>query len=122
MRKILKKQDIGKKCEDLACEYLRNNGYEILERNFSCKLGEIDIIAKNQEYIVFIEVKTRSSICYGKPSEAVDDIKKKHIYRVAKFYIQKHNLENEFFRFDVIEVYLSKDKYKINLIKQIDIK
>ena len=54
MSEILKKQDIGKKGEDLACEYLKDNGYEILERNFSCKLGEIEIIAKNQEYIVFI--------------------------------------------------------------------
>lgn len=62
--------------EDLASNYLENIGYKIIERNFLCKQGEIDIIAKDKDEYVFIEVKTRSNRCYGRPSEAVNKLKK----------------------------------------------
>ena len=107
--------------EDLASNYLENIGYKILERNFLCKQGEIDIIAKDNDEYVFIEVKTRSNCCFGRPSEAVNDFKKKHILKSTKYYLYLHNLEEKFIRFDVIEVYLFNHKYKINHLKQVDI-
>lgn len=116
---MYKQHEIGKLGEDLAIKYLINNNYSIIEKNFMCKQGEIDIIAFGENYLVFIEVKTRSNLSYGKPSDSVNNIKQKHMYKSAKYYICLHNLEDYFIRFDVIEVYLYQKKYKINHIKQI---
>ena len=82
------KQTVGEKGEKRACKYLELKGYKILERNYRCKLGEIDIIAedKNKD-IVFVEVKTRSSLKYGAPSEAVNQYKQIHIKKVASYII-----------------------------------
>lgn len=107
--------------EDISATYLKQLGYEILERNFSCRQGEIDIIAKDKDEYVFIEVKTRSSLCYGKPREAVDNYKQKHIYKTTKYYLHINNLEKVFVRFDVIEVYLEEKKYKLKHLKGVDI-
>jgi putative endonuclease len=104
----------GKLGEDIALNYLINNNANILETNYRIKSGEIDIIAKIDEEIVFIEVKSRSDIKFGYPSEAVDNKKIRKIINTAKYYILKHNLNNISIRFDVIEIYL-KDK-KINHI------
>ena len=104
----------GKLGEDIALNYLINNNANILETNYRIKSGEIDIIAKIDEEIVFIEVKSRSDIKFGYPSEAVDHKKIRKIVNTAKYYILKHNLNNISIRFDVIEIYL-KDK-KINHI------
>lgn len=115
------KQAIGKKGEEIATKYLQSQGYQIVERNFSCKQGEIDIIGyepKAKEY-VFIEVKTRTNIHYGMPSEAVNSNKQKHIWKATKYYLYSHHLENQYIRFDVIEVYQKKDQFYINHIKQI---
>lgn len=113
------KTELGTKGEDIACKYLANQGYIIQKRNFKCKSGEIDIIAKEKNEIVFIEVKTRTSKKYGNPSEAVTETKQKHIKKATEFYIYKHNLENNFIRFDVIEVYLKGKIFCINHIKNI---
>ena len=113
------KHKIGNLGEEIATDYLKCIGYQIIERNFYCKQGEIDIIAKDKKEIVFVEVKTRTNIVYGKPVEAVDMNKQKHIYNSAKYYLYKHSLENIFVRFDVLEVYLSNKKVKVNHIKQV---
>ena len=109
----------GKLGENLACTYLKNNGYRIIERNFEAKQGEIDIIAIDKEELVFIEVKTRTNIHYGKPVEAVDNKKQKHFIKTVEYYLYSRNLENEFVRIDVIEIYLYNHKYRVNHIKQI---
>ena len=109
---------LGNEGEEEATQYLIKNGYKIIERNFLCKRGEIDIIAKDGDTIVFIEVKTRKSIKYGTPAEAVDEIKQKHIYKAAEYYLYSRNLENEYVRIDVIEVYYKNDSFKINHIKK----
>ena len=111
------KRLVGKLGEDKACEFLINKGYTIIERNFRCKLGEIDIIAKKNKELIFLEVKTRRSFQYGMPSEAVNKIKKQHICEVAKFYILKNKISNKIIRFDVIEIKLGRDCF-INHIKQ----
>lgn len=73
------KQETGKTGEDISTEYLEKNGYQIIERNFRCNQGEIDIIAIQKNEIIFIEVKTRSNAHYGLPAEAVNIPKKKHL-------------------------------------------
>ena len=115
---MYKRHETGKIGEDISVKYLEQIGYTIIERNFECKQGEIDIIAKDKNEYVFIEVKTRSSASYGKPKEAVDTTKKKHIYRSAEYYVYSKYLENEPIRIDVIEVYKKKEKYILNHIKQ----
>lgn len=109
----------GRTGENIATRYLQNIGYEVIERNFSCRQGEIDIIAKDHNEIVFVEVKTRSNLLYGKPAEAVTQTKKNHIEKVAQYYLYIKKLEKEYIRIDVIEIYVNKNQYKINHIKQI---
>ena len=113
------RHEIGKIGEDLAVKFLENSGYKIIERNFECRQGEIDIIALDKDELTFIEVKTRTNIKYGKPAEAVDKIKRKHLTKAVEYYLYSRNLENRFVRIDVIEVYIYEDKYRINHIKQI---
>lgn len=112
------KKETGKLGEDLATEYLQKLGYKIIERNFSCKRGEIDIIAVDKEELVFIEVKTRKILTYGNPGDAVDKLKQKHIYRTAEYYLLIKNQLNVYTRIDVIEVYIKENGYKINHIKR----
>lgn len=116
---MYKRHEIGKLGEDLACRYLQNQGYKILERNFEARQGEIDIIALDKSEIIFIEVKTRSNISYGKPVEAVNEIKQNHLIKTIEYYIYSRHLENEFIRIDIIEIYLWKNKYRVNHIKQV---
>ena len=113
---------LGKAGEDVACIYLEQIGYRIIERNFICKQGEIDIIAKDKDEYVFIEVKTRSNLNYGRPKEAVDELKQKHICKSTRFYLYFHNLNNAFVRFDVIEVYFFNNRYKLKHLKQVEFK
>ena len=114
---MYERHETGRIGEDIATIYLQQSGYTIIERNFECKIGEIDIIAKDKNEIVFIEVKTRASALYGLPKEAVDQTKKKHIYRSAEFYIYIRHLENYPVRIDVIEVYKKQGKFKVHHIK-----
>ena len=108
----------GRKGEELVAEYLEKEGYKILDKYFVCRQGEIDIISLKDGEIIFIEVKTRKSLECGLPSEAVNKEKKKHIYKSAEYYLYSRNLEKEFVRIDVIEVYEKNRNYKINHIKQ----
>lgn len=113
-------QEKGKIGESLACEYLRKNKYNIIERNFYCRQGEIDIIAfdRIKKELVFIEVKTRTTYKYGRPCEAVDKTKRSHICSCIKYYTYMRKIKNIPIRIDVIEVYLLTSNYKINHIKK----
>jgi len=102
------KGDVG---ENIACHYLEKNGYIILMRNYKTNLGEIDIIAKDENSIHFVEVKLRNSGNYGHGIEAVDKMKQKHIVNTAKQYLAFNNIKNVEIDFDVIEIMRFKDKY-----------
>ena len=117
--KIHIKRDFGNTGENLATEYLEKQGYTILERNFYCKQGEIDIIAKDKNEIVFIDVKSRSNKLFGIPSEAVTKQKIKHLFRTARYFLYKNKMINEYIRFDVVEILIKSGKFNINHIKQI---
>ena len=116
---MYKRHFFGKIGEDLAVEYLRSKGYEILERNFLCKQGEIDIIALDKNYLVFIEIIARTSNKYGLPAEAVTVKKIKHILNTATYYLYIKKLKNLNTRVDVLEVYSKNNKYYINHLKQV---
>jgi putative endonuclease len=102
------KGDVG---ENIACHYLEKNGYIILMRNYKTNLGEIDIIAKDENSIHFVEVKLRNTGNYGQGVEAVDKKKQKHIVNTAKQYLAFNNIKNIEINFDVIEIMRYKDKY-----------
>ena len=98
------KQLLGKSGEDLAVDFLKKNGFEILERNYRYGHKEIDIIGKDKSTIVFIEVKTGRSRTFGSPQEWVNLKKQKNIIEVAQAYIQEHDLRDFDFRFDVVAI------------------
>ena len=108
------KQQLGRIGENIASEYLKKKGYLILERNFACRQGEIDIIAKDEKEFVFVEVKTRRNLKFGYPAEAVTNIKQKHIQKTAQYYLYKNKLDSRYVRFDVIEIIIKNGKCKIN--------
>ena len=119
IEKNLYKKELGRRGEEFAVLFLENNGYSILERNFRSKTGEIDIIAKKNKEYIFVEVKTRTSKRYGRPIEAVNKNKMKHIINTSKYYVLKNNLQNLFVRYDIIEIYLIGNKILINHIKNV---
>ena len=98
------KKFLGRAGEVKAAEFLKKKGYKILEKNYKTPLGEIDIIATDKEYIVFIEVKTRSGDEYGAPSEAVNLKKQQKYHKTALYYLQRNKKMDEPCRFDVIEI------------------
>jgi len=101
----IKVGDLG---EQAAADYLQEVGYELLERKYRLKIGEIDIIASINNTLVFVEVKTRSSIRYGFPAEAVTYRKQQKIINTALCYLKYINQTTACCRFDVIEIYLAK--------------
>jgi len=101
----MNKRAVGTTYEKLAGNYLEQQGYEILEYNFRCRMGEIDIIARDCEYLVFVEVKYRSSSRTGSPLEAVDARKQRIISKVASYYCLTHGYgEGQSCRFDVVAI------------------
>ena len=105
---------IGAEKERVAKEYLEKEGFLIEEMNFRCSFGEIDIIAREKNYLVFLEVKFRSSYRARTPAEAVDWKKQKKIYKVAEYYLYHYHIpRNQPCRFDVIEI----EKDVITLIR-----
>ena len=91
--------------ETIAAEYLKEIGYEIIDRNYRTELGEIDIIAAGEGYLIFVEVKTRLNENHGYGADAVNFRKRRKINEVASQYIKKFRLYNQAVRFDIIEVY-----------------
>lgn len=93
---------IGSVKEDLAVLYLEQNGFEIVERNFKCKIGEIDIIAKKDDVVRFVEVKYRKSDAAGGASYAINQKKLIKISKIAEFYIMTHGLQEQLFSIDAL--------------------
>ena len=95
---------LGNKGEALAKEFLKKQKYKILETNYANKLGEIDIIAKEKDTIVFVEVKTRETTHFGLPREAVTSYKQNKIKLVATEYLTSHKLLSQKVRFDCVDI------------------
>lgn len=104
------KQITGNYGEDLACQYLKKKGYRILQRNYRIRGGEIDIVARDGEWLVFVEVKTRWSHEFGLPAESITPWKIKALLKSARFYIQKINWGEREYRLDFVSIDFAKDK------------
>lgn len=94
----------GSEKESLAAGYLINNGYEVIECNYRCRLGEVDIIAKDGDYLVFAEVKYRKSLKMGSPFDAVGYQKQNRIRKVCQWYLMEKHLNDIPVRFDVVGI------------------
>ena len=102
---IKNRRETGSRYEELAAASLIRMGFEILEQNYRCRLGEIDLIARDGRYLVFLEVKYRSSGLSGDPAEAVDRKKQRRIIQAARYYLLTHGLgEDTPCRFDVAAI------------------
>ena len=97
-------QNVGRHGEDLAVEYLTKHGYEIISRNYRKPFGEIDIIARDNDTLCFVEVKTRKSDSHGSPFEAISPGKKRRMIKAALSYMQDTNQLDVLARFDVIAI------------------
>ncbi len=107
----------GKEGEDIAEQYLLKQGYRILVRNYRTKVGEIDIVAREGNALVFVEVKARSGVRFGLPQDAVDLRKQAKLSRLAMAYLRHKNVLPCICRFDVVAVMGAKGKHKVELIR-----
>ena len=105
-KKPAPRQGLGRTGERLAAETLIEQGYHILERNFRCRHGEIDLVAEDQHDLVFVEVKTRRGNLYGRPEEAVTWHKQRKLVEVATYYLDLHACPDRPWRIDVVAVQL----------------
>lgn len=106
----------GQRAEGLAAEHLCARAYELIQRNYRCKAGEIDIIARHGEVLCFVEVRSRRSAAFGHPLETVDRRKQTRIIRAAKHYLAAHRCGDAPVRFDVVAI-VYEPKLEIQLIQ-----
>ncbi len=102
------RQGLGRTGERLAAEALMAKGYHILERNFRCRHGEIDLVAQDEHELVFVEVKTRRGTSYGLPEDALTLHKRRKLLEVASYYLDLHTCSDRSWRVDVVAVQFSK--------------
>lgn len=114
---VKSKSEIGSEYEEVVCNYLAKKGYEIIKRNYKCRYGEIDIITKRNNVIIFVEVKGRKNNNIP-PRDAVNESKQRKIILSAKKYLKDNNITESLCRFDVVEI-INEDRgsYNINIIK-----
>ena len=103
-------KNIGQIGEDIAARLLSDKGYEIVERNYRYGHGEIDIIARDNEELVFVEVKTRKNLEYGEPEYSITVSKQKQIRKIAEAYLYEKDISDTDCRIDVVAIILSEDK------------
>jgi len=105
----MKRRDVGILGEKLAGDFLGQNGYRILETNYRCPEGEIDIIAEDRDSLVFVEVRTKKSLEFGSPEESITPAKMRKLRAVAAYYQQHHDNLPSLWRIDVVAVVLGRD-------------
>src|SRR4030065_1676567 len=103
---MLSKKQLGDLGEDISEIFLVKKGYSILKRNYRCRLGEIDLIAKDKEKLIFFEVKTRTNLNFGYPEESVNNLKVLKLKKLAIFFAVSENMLNLDMQFDVISINL----------------
>ena len=109
--------DLGKLGEELALKKVKRLGYKCIARNYRCALGEIDLIAKDGDCLVFIEIKTRRGRSLGSIKEAIDKRKKRQLSKVALAYLKSNDSCDVKSRFDVVAISLNQDKEQIEVIQ-----
>ena len=104
----MKRSETGALGERIACDFLGKNGYEILENNYRCPEGEIDIIARQEDTLVFVEVRTKKSRLFGSPEESITLGKREKLRTLAQYYIQEHDNLPTDWRIDVVAIEMEK--------------
>ena len=108
-RKNNARQLLGRKGEQMAADALCERGYRMVEHNFRCRYGEIDLIAEEKDDLVFVEVKTRRGTAFGRPEEAVTLTKRRKLVKVASYYLDLHNAGDRSWRIDVVAIDFNQD-------------
>ncbi len=103
----MKRRETGILGEKLAKDFLKKRSYRIVETNYRCPEGEIDIVAKHKDYLVFVEVRTKRSLAFGSPEESITPAKKERMKATAYHYQQTHNNLPSLWRIDVVAVELN---------------
>ncbi len=112
----VERQKLGQRAEDAAVSYLKSQGYHILKRNYRTRFAEIDIIANQAGFLVFIEVKARKNLNKGSPKEAVTLFKQKKIILAANQYMKENRLVDIRVRFDVVALLAENSTFKIECV------
>lgn len=115
----MKRRQVGLAGEKEARNYLESKGYEIIETNYRCPLGEIDIIAREQETIVFIEVRTRTGLAFGGPEESINSKKAHQMRRLAQYYLKTISVNERPCRIDLVAVRLKKNDLTLEHLNHI---
>ena len=111
------KQNLGRAGEQIAESYLKKKGFTLLERNYRCPIGELDLIVLDRRVVVFVEVKTRSDGLLGSPLEAVHRYKQQRMIKVALYFLSQRRLHDQEARFDVIGITFEDQEPKIEHIQ-----
>ncbi len=113
------RRKVGRRGEEIAVAYLKQQGYSILVRNWRCSAGELDIVAREGGALAFVEVRTRRGDRYGTPEESITPTKQAKLVELAQTYLQENNLTDEDWRIDVVAIEMDRrDKVKrLNLIR-----
>ena len=115
----MKRRETGALGERIAGEFLGKNGYDILEKNYRCPDGEIDIIARQKDTLVFIEVRTKRSRLFGSPEESITRVKKERLTALAEYYGQNHDNLPPNWRIDVVAIQMD-NSGKVSRIELIE--
>ena len=113
----MERKQLGAIGEKLALAYIKKKSYKIIETNYRCHSGEIDIVARQKDCLVFVEVRTRSTTQYGTPEESLSSVKQKHMINSAYHYLQNHQKLPGNWRIDLVAVELD----ELDKIKRIEI-
>lgn len=113
------RQLLGRYGEDRACDYLQALGYSILERNWRCRIGEIDIIARDKDRFVFVEVKTRSADGFGHPFESITETKAARLRRLVAAWCESREVSGIKVRLDAVSVLIRSGRVNIEHLKQV---
>lgn len=113
----LNNRELGRQGEEKAAAYLKKRGYKILAQNYHTRYGELDIVCKTGDNLVFVEVKTRRGTNYGSPEEAITAKKMEHLRKAAAVYLESVKPGFKELRFDVVAILIENEKEQINHIK-----
>jgi putative endonuclease len=117
VQNCMKRKDLGDIGEQLAMNFLKKKGFRILETNYRCPQAEIDIIARQKDCLVFVEVRTKTNLAFGSPEESITSAKKRHLEMAANHYLQNHDKLPASWRIDVVAIELEAD----NKLKRIEL-
>ena len=111
------KRERGNRGEDLAADFLQREGYEIITRNYICPIGEIDLIAREGNCLVFVEVRSKTSRRFGTPAESITSAKEKRLRKLANYYLVREVGKEVPCRFDLVSIEKEGSEYSLNHIK-----